>query len=479
MQEIKNSKYEILIMDIIQTLQKMQRNTLYKFTTWILGIFTFIFVKVFEIATIGKDSLKISKMDIKEKIKQSDEMEVILAETKEELKKKYKFFNRVVKEEEFEKEVKKEVDIKLEELTLQKIKTIEETTGKHGDFYDTFQKLLNNKVFFIISFILSFPMYILIGIYKMPYIKYIFERLIMMVFVLLGVTIVVFTIIYVSPTDPAAGVLGAEASPEQIENFREAYGLNDPYIKQLWKTFKKIITFNLGGSYVGNQNIAEAIARRFPITFKVGLFSLILALFIAIPAGVMSAIKQYSTFDYVFMFLALLGLSIPNFWLGLILILNFAIKLKWLPATYQIGNWISVIMPVFVVGTGMSATLARMTRSSMLEVSKEDYVMMARAKGLAENKVITRHMLKNALLPIITIVGMQFAAVLGGAATTEKVFNIKGMCEYIASRTLLPDTPVVIAGVIYIAIAISISNLIVDILYTFVDPRIKTRLKNY
>lgn len=146
---------------------------------------------------------------------------------------------------------------------------------------------------------------------------------------------------------------------------------------------------------------------------------------------------------------------------------------------YQAENLLTLIMPAFVVGTGMSAQIARMTRSSMLEVARQDYVMMARAKGLPENKVVSRYILKNALLPIITVIGMSFAATLSGAATTEKVFNIKGMCEYISSSTLLPDTPVVIGGVIYIAAAISISNLIVDLIYTFVDPRLKTRLRNY
>jgi len=289
----------------------------------------------------------------------------------------------------------------------------------------------------------------------------------------------VFSIIYVSPTDPAASVLGPDAPKETVENFREAYGLNDSYPEQLWRTFRNVITFDLGSSYVGNQDIAEAITRKFPPTLIVGIASLAVALIIAMPAGIISAIKQYSGLDYAMMLIALLGLSIPNFWLGLIMILEFSIQLKWVPAMYQAGNLITIIMPAIVVGTGMSAQIARMTRSSMLEVARQDYVMMARAKGLPENKVVMRYILKNALLPIITVIGMSFAATLSGAATTEKVFNIKGMCEYISSSTLLPDTPVVIGGVIYIAAAISISNLIVDLIYTFIDPRLKTRLRNY
>lgn len=355
----------------------------------------------------------------------------------------------------------------------------ESSKFEYESFSDTLKSLLSKKVFLLASIILSPLMYLLILIYNLPYIKYVFERLIMMIFVLFGVTIIVFTIIYISPTDPAASVLGPDAPYETVENFKIAYGLDQPYHIQLWNTFRKVLTFDLGSSYVGNEDIGMAITRRFPVTLQIGIASLVIALFIAMPAGIISAIKQYSGFDYLLMFIALIGLSIPNFWLGLLMILQLSVRLKWLPATFQAGNYLTMIMPAFVVGTGLSASMARMTRSSMLEVARQDYVTMARAKGLKESHVVIRHMLKNALLPIITVLGMQFAGVLSGAATTEKVFNIRGMCEYIATRTLLPDTPVVIGGVIYIAVAVSISNLVVDIFYTFVDPRLKTRIKNY
>jgi peptide/nickel transport system permease protein len=200
---------------------------------------------------------------------------------------------------------------------------------------------------------------------------------------------------------------------------------------------------------------------------------------IALPAGIISAIKQYSSFDYIAMFIALLGLSIPNFWLGLMLILYFAINLKVLPATFQVGNWLTLIMPAIVLGTGMSASVARMTRSSMLEVKNADYILTARAKGLPENKVVMKHILGNALIPIVTTIGGQFGGMLGGSSVTEKVFNINGIGSYIVEKQYIPDIPVVLAGVVYISFIISIMNLVIDILYAVIDPRIKSRMKNY
>jgi peptide/nickel transport system permease protein len=199
----------------------------------------------------------------------------------------------------------------------------------------------------------------------------------------------------------------------------------------------------------------------------------------AIPAGIFSAIKPYSAFDYVFMLVALIGLSIPNFWLGLILILNLSINSKLLPSLYIVDNWKSLVMPVIVLGTGLSASVARMTRSSMLEVIKQDYVTTARAKGLPPNKVVIRHVLANAMIPIVTVIGLQFGGLLGGAAVTEKVFNVSGLGSYIVDKQFIPDIPIVLAGTVYLAIIVSVTNLAVDILYAFLDPRIKSKMKNY
>jgi peptide/nickel transport system permease protein len=200
---------------------------------------------------------------------------------------------------------------------------------------------------------------------------------------------------------------------------------------------------------------------------------------IALPIGIISAIKPNSWFDYTFMFIALIGLSIPNFWQGLIFILNFSIKMQWLPATFNPQNWLSMIMPVIVLGTGLTAAVARMTRSSTLEVIHEDYVMTARAKGLSERQVMLKHALRNALIPIITVVGLQFGAMLGGAAVTEKVFNISGLGSYIVDKQFVPDIPSIMGGVIYTAITISIVNVVVDLFYAFIDPRVRSKMKQY
>lgn len=468
-----------LVSQISATVKRMRRNTLYNIGLWIFGLPTMLAVLIVEKLSGSGDSAHQARRRIRESIIDSEMMPVLREQARSEILRKNEFFGRTMSPDELDKEIDKAVEFEVDELVASQA-TKEGVSSTHAESVQhTFERLLQNPLFLALSLIHSLPMYVLIAIYRAPYVKYVFERVVMMLFVLFGVTIVVFTIIYISPTDPAASVLGPDAPKEAIENFRKAYGLNDPYLKQLWGVFRKVLTFNLGSSYVGHEDIATAIGRKFPVTLQIGIASMAIAVFIAMPAGIISAMRQYSGLDYGLMLVALLGLSIPNFWLGLILILQFAINLKWLPATYKVGNLLTIIMPAFVVGTGMSASLARMTRSSMLEVARQDYVVMARAKGLSENKVVVRHILKNALLPIITVFGMQFAATLSGAATTEKVFNIKGMCEYISSRTLLPDTPVVIGGVIYIALAISISNLVIDLFYTFIDPRLKTRLENY
>jgi len=460
-----------LVTAAAKTFKRMQSNRIYSILMFVTGILTMIPALLVHAKRTSGQSRQ--KSDSFAAFCGTAEAEALRAEIEQEVSRKEQYFKTNGSAEQHASAVEQEFRRQAEELLAQK------QQGSRLRFADTLADLLQNKLFFVYTLVFSLPLYLLALIYEQPYIKYIMERLVMMAFVLMGVTVVVFSIIYVSPTDPAASVLGPDAPKETVENFREAYGLNDSYPEQLWRTFRNVITFDLGSSYVGNQDIAEAITRKFPPTLIVGIASLAVALIIAMPAGIISAIKQYSGLDYAMMLIALLGLSIPNFWLGLIMILEFSIQLKWVPAMYQAGNLITIIMPAIVVGTGMSAQIARMTRSSMLEVARQDYVMMARAKGLPENKVVMRYILKNALLPIITVIGMSFAATLSGAATTEKVFNIKGMCEYISSSTLLPDTPVVIGGVIYIAAAISISNLIVDLIYTFIDPRLKTRLRNY
>ena len=320
-------------------------------------------------------------------------------------------------------------------------------------------------------------MYILLGLYSNAFSKFIFERLIMSIFVITGVSILVFTILYLSPFDPAANLLGESATKEQMAAFNQMHGLDLPYLNQLWNTIKGIVTFDLGASFTGNEDVATSIANKFPVTLMIAIFSLLMAVVIAIPVGIISATRQNSFLDYAFMFIALIGLSIPNFWQGLIFILNFSIKLQWLPATYSPQNWLSIIMPVIVLGTGLTASVARMTRSSVLEIINEDYIITAKAKGLNQSQVLWKHAIGNAMIPIVTVIGLLFGGMLGGAAVTEKVFNISGIGSYIVDKQFIPDIPAIMGGVIYIAITISLVNVLIDILYAFFDPRIKSKMK--
>lgn len=220
-----------------------------------------------------------------------------------------------------------------------------------------------------------------------------------------------------------------------------------------------------------------SIANKFPVTLEIAVFSLLMSIIIAIPVGIISAIRPNSFLDYSFMILALIGLSIPAFWQGLIFILTFSLELNWFPATYNPQNWLSLVLPVVVLGTSLTASIARMTRSSMLEVIHEDYIITAKAKGLNERKVVFQHAIRNAMIPIITVIGLLFGGMLGGASVTEKVFNISGIGSYIVDKQFIPDIPAILGGVVYIAITISIVNLIIDITYAFFDPRIRSKMK--
>ncbi|MDP4098692.1 ABC transporter permease subunit [Paenibacillus sp. P96] len=404
----------------------------------------------------------------------------LVAEFEQQLIQKQRFFGQQPSKRETDREVVQRAESRFREIVNEEIayRALENQTGEYR-FTDTFRSLAKFPLFLLLSFIPGLLMYGLMLIYSSPFAKFVFERLVMAIFVILGVALVVFTILYLSPFDPAANILGETATPAQIQSFNSLYGLDQPYLTQLWNSIKGILTFNLGSSFTGNEEVVPTISRKFPVTFMLAAISLVLALLIALPIGIFSAVRPNSLFDHSFMFVALLGLSIPNFWQGLVLILNFSIHLGWLPATYSPNNALSFVMPVFVLGTGLTAAVARMTRSSTLEVIHEDYIMTARAKGLNRRQVLMKHAVRNALIPIITVVGLQFGAMLGGAAVTEKVFNISGLGSYIVDRQFIPDIPAIMGGVVYTAITISLVNVIVDVMYAFIDPRIRTRMKHY
>jgi len=459
---------------LVKGFNKINQHRLLQWLHWIvgapvhlIGVFLFLYHK--------KDSNY--NFLLKEKIetlKQSALFVKLSNEYGDQYDRKQAYFNRQIEPKQKSRFVNQQVNQQLLKFAERELEADGHKPIKYLNF---FVSLLHNRLFLIFSFIPGLILYSLCLIYQNAFLRYIFERIVMTFFVIVSVIVIVFTILYISPSDAAANILGESATMEQRLAFDRQYGLDQPYLVQLWDALKGFFTFDLGHSYMGNEVIMTSISNRFPITLTLATSSLILAVLIAVPVGMISAAKVNSFWDYSFMFLALIGLSIPSFWQGLIFILVFSINGNLLPATYYPGNTISLIMPVIVLGTGLAAAIARMTRSSMLEVMHEDYMITAKAKGLSGRERFMRHGLRNAWIPILTVIGLQFGAMLGGASVTEKVFNISGLGSYIVDKQFIPDIPAVLAGVVYIAITISIVNLIVDLLYAVLNPRIRSQLK--
>lgn len=310
--------------------------------------------------------------------------------------------------------------------------------------------------------------------------KYIVKRLLMMIPVLLGVTFIVFFILNLSPGDPAAMILGDQASEEALEMKREELGLNDPLLVRYGHYIADMLHGDLGTSYKNDLSVWDQIMERLPNTAILAVAGILVALLIGIPTGIISAKKQYSVLDNCSTVLALLGISMPNFWFGLLVVIVFSLKLGWLPSQGMgegAALFASLILPALTLGTGSAATITRMTRSSMLEVIRQDYIDTAYAKGVSERTVTFRHMLKNAMIPIVTAVGLQFGQLLGGAMLTETVFSWPGLGRLMVDSIKSKDIPMVLGSVIVMAVMFSIVNLIVDIIYAFIDPRIKSMYK--
>ena len=302
--------------------------------------------------------------------------------------------------------------------------------------------------------------------------KYISKRIIYLIPVLIGIVFLVFTIMYFSPGDPAKLILGDRAPEEQVAALRHELGLDLPYYQQLFNYIKNDIHGDFGNSYQLRMPVWDIIKLRFPLTLQLTTFTMLIAVLIGVPVGILSAVKQYSVIDAFSVIFALLMASIPAFWLGMLLMLLFSLNLGWLPSSgYEGVKWL--ILPSITLGFINCATIMRMTRSSMLEVVRQDFIRTARAKGATEKRVVFRHALKNAIIPVITVVGTAFGSSLGGAVVTETVFGLPGMGTQIITAIRQKDNPVVLASVIVIALAFSLVNLIVDILYTYVDPRIR------
>lgn len=307
--------------------------------------------------------------------------------------------------------------------------------------------------------------------------RYILKRIVMLLPVLLGVLIIIFILSEITPGDAARQLAGDYATEEDVEAIREKLGLNRS-LPERFVSYVAGLVFrgDLGTSYQTGQPVASEIKSRFPTTILLALVSMVFSVGIGIPVGIISATRQYSAIDNISMVVALMGVSMPNFWQGLLNIIIFSIWLKWLPASGFYG-WQYWILPAMTIGTSSAAIIARMTRSSMLEVIRQDYIRTARAKGQKESVVIMKHALKNALIPIVTVIGIQFGGLLGGAVLTETVFAVPGLGKFMVDAIKARNFPVVQGGVLVLALIFSLVNLAVDILYSFIDPRLKSQYK--
>ena len=308
-------------------------------------------------------------------------------------------------------------------------------------------------------------------------IKYILKRVLYLIPVMLLVTLIVFFLMSITKGDPARIVVGESASLEEVEAMREQMGLNDPFLIRYVRYVRDLfLRGDLGTSYKSGLPVMDEITSALPSTIKLSLAAIVIAVLVGIPIGIISATKQYSFFDNFTMILGLIGISMPVFWLGLLLILLFSVKLGWLPPS-GLTSFKHVILPAFTLGTQSIAVFARMTRSSMLEVIRQDYIRTVRAKGQKETRITLDHVLRNALVPIVTVVGIQFGNLLGGAVLCETIFSINGVGRLMVNAIKQRDFPVVQGGVLFISLAFCLINLLIDILYAFLDPKIKSQYK--
>ena len=305
--------------------------------------------------------------------------------------------------------------------------------------------------------------------------KYIVKRLVLLIPVLIGVVTIVFILNQLMPGDPARMLAGEGASEEAVEQLREEMGLNRPLLVQYFDYLFGIFTQgDLGTSYKTGEPVLKEVLDRMPTTLVLAGISTLIAVGIGIPLGIAAATWQNSVIDYLSSCLSFIGVSMPNFWQGLMNILLFSVYLGWLPSSgfYGPEYW---VLPCLTVGTSTMATITRTTRSSMLEVIRQDYIRTARAKGLSEYNVIVKHALSNALIPIVTIVGLEFGSLLGGAVLTETVFAIPGIGKYMVDAITNRHYPVIMGGVVILAFIFSVCNLVIDVLYAYIDPRMKSQ----
>lgn len=302
--------------------------------------------------------------------------------------------------------------------------------------------------------------------------SYILHRIFMLIPVLFGVTLVSFSLLHLVPGDPAEILGGQEATAEDIARIRAEYGLDQPLVVQYLRFVGSAARGDLGISIQSRHPVNELLLQRLAFTLQLSLVSILVASIIGLLAGIISSTRQYSVFDTASMLGALFGISMPIFWLGLLLILVFAVKLHWLPSGGT-GGLRHLILPAIALGSASAAVIARMTRASMLEVARQDYIRTARATGYRERVVIFRHALKNAMIPVLTVFGLEFGYMLGGAVLTETVFSLPGIGRLLVEGIFMRDYPVVQGAMMAVATTFVLVNLLTDVAYAFFDPRIR------
>jgi len=311
--------------------------------------------------------------------------------------------------------------------------------------------------------------------------RYITRRLIHAVFVIWGCATLVFFMLRMIPGDPVIQMLGPEYTPEAAVALRHKLGLDEPLLTQYVRWITNVARGDLGGSIASGETVADAIKAGVPKTASLTLVSFLIAVTIALPAGIVAALQRNKPVDYIASFIAFIGVSMPSFWFGIILILVFAVQLKWLPAIGYaeiadkgFGEWLKrLILPGLAIGAGYAAILMRFVRAGLLEVLSSDYVRTARAKGVRERAVIVRHALRNALIPVVTVAGIQLALLLSGTVVIETVFSIRGLGRILVGAIFDRDYPIVQGVILLVSVVFVLANLIVDVLYTFLDPRIR------
>lgn len=304
--------------------------------------------------------------------------------------------------------------------------------------------------------------------------RYFIMRILLLIPVLLGVTFIIFALMAIAPGDPGRAILGTSATEEAVIQFNTKIGYYDPFFVKYAKFLVGMMRFDFGTSYSSTTSVTIEIIKRFPTTLAIATFSMLFAVGVGVPLGTLSAVKQYSVTDNISRVTSITLAAIPFFWLGLMMIYWFSLKLHWFPS-YGIASWKNFVMPTVALGLPYAARQLRMTRSCMLETIRQDYVRTARAKGALEKTVVWKHAFKNALLPIITMIGMQFGGLLGGAIVTESVFSMPGLGTYLINAIRAKDIPAVMGTTVVLAVAFCLVMMIVDLFYAIIDPRIKAK----